>query len=130
MELKWVAMIIARSRPHVLYGASARASVLWVIIRGKDLKFADHVRGLRKIVNRACQTLSSRRVEQSDAIEHGDPRLRLTAVDVCPGDVAAASDHARKDLSKIGRPTHAPANNHRNLLYYLPLHLPTTHFHT
>src|SRR5260370_7014726 len=106
MELKWVAMIIARSRPHVLYGASARASVLWVIIRGKDLKFADHVRGLRKIVNRAFQTLSSRRVEQSDAIEHGDPRLRLTAVDLCPGAVAAASAHPRNGRTQLDLRTH------------------------
>src|SRR5215469_7123410 len=113
---KCVAMIAVRSRPHVLNRDSARASVLRVIIRGKNLKFADYVRGLREVIHRASQTLRSRRVEQSDAIEDGDPGLRLAAVDVRPGNIAAAPHHAGENGSEVGGRTHGPSNQQRNVL--------------
>src|SRR6185295_14919798 len=116
MKFKYVAVISAGSRFHVLNGDPARASVLCVIVRREDLKFTDHVWGLGKVVNRARQTLRSGRVEQSDAIKHGDPSLRLTAIDMRPGDVTAAPDHPGKNGSEIGGRTHGAGNQQRNIL--------------
>jgi len=56
------------------------------------------------------------RTPGSNAIEHGNPGLRLAAVDVRSRDVAAASHHPRKDGGEVGRRTHGSGNQQWNIL--------------
>jgi len=68
------------------------------------------------VTYKMAQALEEDFFNEVDAIEHGDARLRLPAIDVRPGDVPAASDHARKKRSKIGCRTHGAAHKQRNIL--------------
>src|SRR6185503_1633891 len=103
VSIEFVGSTVKRAgpRPHIFYRYSARASVLWIVIRCEYLKFTDEVRGLRKVKNCSRQALGAGGVVQRNPVKNDDTRLRLSAVHVGTGDIASPADDARQERSKI-----------------------------